>query len=68
MNYSFYDEMDELDDILNESSDEEIFIESMEELFEEKATRTEYAMVDSKNGTNIIQMIRQSLSTEPVTT
>lgn len=44
MNYSFYDEMDELDDILNESTDEEIFIESMEELFEEKATRTEYAM------------------------
>ena len=36
MNYSFYDEMDELDDILNESTDEEIFIESMEELFEEK--------------------------------
>ena len=44
MNYSFYDEMDELDDILNESTDEEIFIESMEEIFEEKATRTEYAM------------------------
>ena len=44
MNYSFYDEMDELNDIINESTDEEIFIESMEELFEEKATRTEYAM------------------------
>ena len=37
MNYSFYDEMDELDDIINESTDEEIFIESMEELFEEKS-------------------------------
>ena len=36
--------MDELDDILNESTDEEAFIEAMEELFEEKATRTEYAM------------------------
>ena len=32
MNYSFYDEMDELDDIINESSDEEIFIESMEDI------------------------------------
>ena len=42
MNYSFYDEMDELDDILNESTDEEIFIESMEELFEEKASQLEY--------------------------
>lgn len=39
MNYSFYDEMDELDDIINESSDEEIFIESMEELFEEKSDK-----------------------------
>lgn len=38
MNYSFYDEMDELDDIINESTDEEIFIESMEELFEEKTS------------------------------
>lgn len=36
MNYSFYDEMDELDDILNDSTDEEAFIEAMEELFEEK--------------------------------
>ena len=44
MNYSFYDEMDELDDILTESTDEEIFIEFMEELFEEKATQMEYAM------------------------
>ena len=59
MNYSFYDEMDELDDILNESTDEEIFIESMEELFEEKATRDEYVMrrfkdkykYDPKSGT-----------------
>lgn len=40
MNYSFYDEMDELDDILNESTDEEIFIESMEELFEEKTSES----------------------------
>ena len=42
MNYSFYDEMDELDDILNESTDEETFIESIEELFEEKASQLEY--------------------------
>lgn len=44
MNYSFYDEIDELDEILNESSDEEMFIESMDELFEEKATQSEYVM------------------------
>ena len=35
MNYSFYDEMDELGDIINESTDEEIFIEAMEEIYEE---------------------------------
>lgn len=40
MNYSFYDEMDELDDILNESSDEEIFIESVEELFGNEVTES----------------------------
>lgn len=40
MNYSFYDEMDELDDILNESTDEEIFIESMEELFGYEVTES----------------------------
>ena len=40
MNYSFYDEMDELDDILNESTDEEIFIESMEELFGDEVTES----------------------------
>lgn len=38
MNYSFYDDMDELDDIINESTDAEMFIESMEELFEEKTS------------------------------
>lgn len=40
MNYSFYDEMDELDDIINESTDEEIFIESMEELFGYEVTES----------------------------
>ena len=40
MNYSFYDEMDELNDILNESTDEEIFIESIEELFGYEVTES----------------------------
>ena len=38
MNYSFYDEMDELDDILNESSDAETFIESIEDLLDERVS------------------------------
>ena len=44
MNYSFYEEMDELDDILSESDEIEDIIESVDELFEEKATRDEYVM------------------------
>ena len=54
MNYSFYDELDELDDIITESSDDETFIETMEEdlglndprygIFEEKKTSSEYAL------------------------
>lgn len=38
MNYSFYDEMDWLDDILTESTDEEIFIESIEDLLDERVS------------------------------
>lgn len=44
MNYSFYGEMDDLDDILNESDEMEDIIESVDKLFEEKATQMEYAM------------------------
>lgn len=41
-NDSFYEDMDELDDILNETSEYEDIIESVDELFEEKATQLEY--------------------------
>lgn len=40
MNYSFYDEMDELDDILNESTDEEMFIESIEDFIGYEVTES----------------------------
>lgn len=54
MNYSFYDEMDELNEILTETTDEEIFLETMMDLlgfndprygiFMEKKTSAEYAL------------------------
>ena len=54
MNYSFYDEMDELNEILTETTDEEIFLETMMDLlgfndpkygvFTEKKSSVEYAL------------------------
>ena len=54
MNYSFYDEMDELNEILTETTDEETFLETMMDLlgfndpkygvFTEKKTTAEYAL------------------------